>query len=73
MYAVSFRIPYEILGQRAYVNGSLHSSTSLEKGRFISVVDKTWSPGYNGIKAEVIESNRTQRHSSDPAFKWRFV
>lgn len=71
MFSISFRIPIDVLGTRQYVNGSTFSAKRLKPGTVISVVDKTWASSYNGIDAEVIESNRTQR---DPdTFKWGIV
>jgi len=68
MYAVSFRIPYEVLGQRAYVNGSLINTTPLKKGQLIAVINKSQSPVVKGLTAEVIESNKTTRSASE--FRW---
>ena len=71
MFAISFRIPVDILGIRLYINGSTFYHERLKPGTVISVVDKSWSSGYNGIDAEVIQSNAS--HRDHDSFKWGVV
>ena len=70
MYAVSFRIPFTVLGLRQYVNGSAYvSSGPLEPGTRIKVSDKPFIG--QRLEAEVIGSQRTSRTPRD--FKWKIV
>lgn len=71
MFAISFRIPIDVLGTRQYINGSTLYHERLKPGTIISVVDKSWVSSYNGIDAEVIQSNGSQR--SHDSFKWGII
>lgn len=70
MFSVSIRIPFQVLGSNQFLNGSLIYHEALPKGKIVNVVDKTYVSGYSGvIKAEVIESVKTQR--APDSYLWR--
>jgi len=54
MYAVSFRIPFTIMGRKQFVNGSARSDKEFHKGDPILVADKSM-PSKPAV-AEVIDS-----------------
>lgn len=71
MFTISFRIPFYVLGTRHYINGSALYREWLKPGTIVSVVDRSWSSGYNGLEAEVVRSHGSQR--THDSFKWGIV
>lgn len=67
MYAVSFRIPFTVMGMKQYVNGSLCSLGALRSGDTILVKDKRASL-HPCLRAEVLQSASTSRVPE--SFRW---
>lgn len=65
MYAVSFRIPFIVMGKRQYLNGSAHSK-DLEFG-----VVLVSGPHASAVEAEVIDCRRTGRNPD--TFEYKIV
>lgn len=66
MYAVSFRIPFFLYGAVQYINGSFLYPNPLMKGAGVNVFNHR----FGKVRAEVIESKRTQRLQG--TFEWVF-
>lgn len=65
MYAVSFRIPFIVMGKRQYLNGSAHSKTKLFGLGLVS------GPHASAVEAEVIQCARTSRNPD--TFEYKIV
>lgn len=65
MYAVSFRIPFVVMGKRQYLNGSAHSQTKVSGVILVS------GPHASAVEAEVIDNRRTSRNPV--SFEYKIV
>ncbi len=66
MYVLSFRIPYNVFGRRAYVNGSALVDKNIPRKQvFVSAGCHT------RLLAEVIDTRPTRREAD--SFKWKVV
>lgn len=66
MYCISFRIPYNVLGQRAYINGAAWiANNNPRKQVFVGNEDNS------RLFAEVVDIRQTGKQPED--FAWRIV
>lgn len=65
MYAVSFRIPFKVMGRTQYINGAFHSSVPYRTGELVRVTE---AGPLRAVDAEVINNTGTTRDRA--SYNW---
>jgi hypothetical protein len=61
-YVISFRIPFNVLNTRAFINGACSSDQQFEAGTTIMVRKATDEDSTSILPAEVIDTRRASRY-----------